>query len=248
MTFNLTTFLFEIVNFVVLAAILYRLIYRPMRLAIDERRAENERARLEAEAMRKQAECEKEQLDAKLQGIEGQRQEILSKASEQASAEKARRLAEAETEARGVREKARQESEQLHKSSLAAMESEAAALGVKLADRLLNQAATSSLNRELTRRLIETLDRTPEAERNQLRRESTGVHAVVTSAESLDESLRHSLTDSLQKLLGCSIDIRFEISATCLSGSRLQIGGHEWDATAAASLEAARVVIAEGSK
>ncbi len=56
MTFNIWTFLFEVVNFVVLAYILHRLLYRPLREAIDRRRAEIAQTQAEAEQARAEAE------------------------------------------------------------------------------------------------------------------------------------------------------------------------------------------------
>ncbi len=44
MSFNLGTFLFQTVNFIVLVYILHRLLYRPLHEAIDRRAAEIARA------------------------------------------------------------------------------------------------------------------------------------------------------------------------------------------------------------
>src|SRR6185369_16713189 len=61
-TFNVWTFLFEVLNFLVLAFVLHRLLYRPLREAVDKRKAENDKARVEAEAARKEADAAREQL------------------------------------------------------------------------------------------------------------------------------------------------------------------------------------------
>jgi len=53
-----TTFFFEAANFIVLAAVLSWLFFRPVRGFIEERKAHLESARLEAERLRKQAEHE----------------------------------------------------------------------------------------------------------------------------------------------------------------------------------------------
>ncbi len=67
MTFNVWTFLFEIVNFVVLAYILHRILYRPLRAAIDQRRAVLAKTQSDAEAARAQAVAMQEQLQTQAQ-------------------------------------------------------------------------------------------------------------------------------------------------------------------------------------
>ncbi len=50
MVFNVWTFLFQVVNFLVLVAILRWLLYSPLREAIDRRREANAKAQADAEA------------------------------------------------------------------------------------------------------------------------------------------------------------------------------------------------------
>lgn len=240
MTFNVWTFVFEIVNFVVLAAILYRLLYRPLREAIAQRQADNDRVRAEAEAARKVAEAAQIQLTAQLGDIEKQRQEVLRKAGEAADAEKARRLAEAEAAAAAVLEKSRRDAEQLHRDALASLESEVAGLAVGLADRLLGQAAGTTLNSQLTQRLVESLEATSEDERARLRQTNGNEPTLVQSARAIDDALQCRITTAVQKLLDRNSEVRFEVSPDCVCGSRLQFGGHVWDATLGGALEHAR--------
>ncbi len=89
MTFNIWTFLFEIVNFVVLAYILHRVLYRPLRAAIERRRAAIAQAQADAEKARDEALAMQKQLESQLADTERQRHEALQKTRELAEAERA---------------------------------------------------------------------------------------------------------------------------------------------------------------
>ena len=239
MTFNVWTFLFEILNFVVLAFILHRLLYRPLRAAIDERKAANEKAKTDAEAARKQADASKQELAAKLAGVDRERTEVLRKAAEQAEAEKARRLAEADATAKGTREQAERDAEQLRHDTLTAVEAEVGALAVDLAQRLLAQACDAKLNDQLAERLVGTIRSVTGDERERVRRDTGSGGAVVESATALDVTAARNLTAAVRELLGRECEVKFEVKPAIVGGALARMGGHVWDATIAAQLEAA---------
>jgi F-type H+-transporting ATPase subunit b len=105
-TFNPWTFLFEVLNFLVLAYVLHRLLYRPLREAIEKRKVANEQALTAAAAARKAADAAEAQFAAKLADADRERTEILRKAAEQAEADRAKRLVDAESAAKSLREQA----------------------------------------------------------------------------------------------------------------------------------------------
>ncbi|HLH28212.1 MAG TPA: F0F1 ATP synthase subunit delta [Acidimicrobiales bacterium] len=246
MTFNVWTFLFEVLNFLVLAFVLHRILYRPLREAIDKRKAENERARTEAEAARKEADAAREQLAAKSAGADRERQQLLRKAAEEAEAEKNRRLQEAEAAARVVSERARHEAEQLRRETLAGLEGEVGALAVALAERLLTQACDRSLNGQLARHLGETVRAVTGEERDRVRRDAGTGGAVVESSAALDDATRKDLTAAAQDLLGRPGEVKFEVKPALVGGALLRAGGHVWDATVAAQMEAANAAVGGG--
>src|SRR5579872_6586030 len=98
MTFNSWTFVFEVVNFLVLAYILQRLLYRPLHDAIDRRRQGIEQAQAEAEKARREAEQQRLELGTKLSAINEERRKLLEETHHEAEAERARILADAAKE------------------------------------------------------------------------------------------------------------------------------------------------------
>ena len=199
MTFNIWTFLFEVLNFVVLAFVLQRLLYRPLRAAIDKRKAENDKARTDAEAAHKDAEIARAELATKLAEADKERQELLRKAAEQGEAEKTKRLAEADTAAKVVREQAHKEADQLRSDTIAALEGEIRELAIGLAERILTQSCTVSLNGQLAHRLIETIRAVTGDERERVRRDTGTGAAVVESVAALDDAIRTDLTAAIHE-------------------------------------------------
>jgi F-type H+-transporting ATPase subunit b len=243
-TFNVWTFLFEVLNFLVLAFVLHRLLYRPLREAIALRQAENDRARAEAEAARKEADLARQQLAAKLAEADRQCQDVLHTAAEQAEAEKAKRLAAAEAAAKAIGEQARHDAQQLRRDTIAELEGEVGELAVGLADRLLMQACDASLHRQFVHRLVETIRAVGGDERERVRRDAGSDEAVIESAAALDESTGHDLAAAVRDLLGRDGGVKVEVNPALVGGALVRAGGQVWDATIAAQLRAARASVA----
>jgi F-type H+-transporting ATPase subunit b len=246
-TFNLWTFLFEVLNFLVLAFVLHRLLYRPLRAAIDKRKEENEQAKAEAEAARKEADSAREQLAAKLAQADKDRQELLRKAAEQAEAEKARRLAEAEIAAQAVRDQARRDTEQFRQDTIDGLEVEVGMLAVGLAERILTQACDASLNGQLAQHLVKTIRAVTGDERDRIRRDTGTGEVVVESATALDEPARLHVAAAVHELLGRACDVKIEVKPALVSGALLRAGGRVWDATVAGQIGAAKAAVSGGS-
>jgi F-type H+-transporting ATPase subunit b len=241
MTFNVSTFLFQVVNFAALAFVLHRLLYRPIRKAIEQRQADNLRARNEAEQARQEAGAAREELRKRLREFAEQREAMVRDAQKQTEAMRAKRLAEAEQEADAVRQRARQDVEALRTEAFQSWSSEVESLAIGLAERLLREAAGTSITHQLTVRLAETLERLPETDRRQIRQDmSPGGMAVLEVAQEIDDGARQQLVDAVCKLRETSGELRIETAPNLIAGARLRLDGHIWDASIAGQIAAAR--------
>jgi len=238
MTFNLWTFLFEILNFLVLAFVLHRLLYRPLREAVARRQEATARARTEADKARQEAQDLEHQLQERLAQQDREREKTLRTAHEQAEAERKQLVAEAERTIRERQDEARKTLDREREESLRTLRSEVATMALDLTRRLLTGAAERTLHIQLVRRLIETLHDLPEAEREQLARDwQPQDGAVLETAEALDAA---TLTDVnaavslvLQKPATPSVNVLPEL----IGGVRLRLGGQVWDASLAGQFE-----------
>ena len=192
MTFNVWTFLFQVINFLVLVYILRRLLYRPLREAIDRRREANAKAQADAEAARREAAALQESLDRQLAEVDGKREAVLREARERAEAERQATAAEAEAAIRRRREEVDRQLARERDEALRSLRAELVHSAVEMAGRLLSEAADSTLQRQLAARLVEELRRVSEDQRRRFREEwDDGEAAVVeTAAELNGEVLR----------------------------------------------------------
>ena len=145
MSFNIWTFLFEIVNFVVLAYVLHRLLYRPLRAAIDHRRAailetqdEAEKARVDAVAMQKQ-------VQSQLADMEKERHEAIQKTRELAGAERQKLIAEGQKIIERRQEEARVVIERQRADALRSLQAKLNSSAAELAERLLRESVGSTI-------------------------------------------------------------------------------------------------------
>jgi F-type H+-transporting ATPase subunit delta len=117
---------------------------------------------------------------------------------------------------------------------------EAGAHALSLAGRLLRQSADSTLNEQLAKRLIETLDNMPEDQREQLRYDlRIEDQAWLETAMPPDDETLKRLTEAVTGIAGKELALRAQTNPALIGGVRLRVGGHLWDASIAGQLEEA---------
>jgi F-type H+-transporting ATPase subunit b len=249
MTFNWWTFLFEALNFVVLAYVLHRLLYRPLREAIDKRRAANAGAQAAAAKAREEAETLQQQLREQLAGAERQRQELIHHARTQAEAERQKLLAEAERTAQRRQEEVRQALDREREETLKSVRQEVITQAIDLARRLLGEASERTLHQQLALRLALTLEQLPESERQPLRASyQSDDGPVLETAQDLDASVLEQLTRAISGIVGQPIALAVHQRPALLGGVRLRLTGHVWDASLAGQVASADAVAAKDGR
>lgn len=239
MMFNGWTFLFEVLNFVVLAYVLHRLLYRPLREAIDRRREANARAQAQAEQARREAEALQQRLQAQLGSLDQQRQELIQQARAQADAERRKLLAAAEETAARRQAEVRQALEHERDEALRSLDRELAAQALELTERLLREAVDRSLHQQLALHLVQALEQLSDGEKSQVR---TGWQAgdapVLESADGLEAGTLRRLTEAVASIVGAPVAPAIEKRPELIGGVRLRLAGRVWDATLAGQLNA----------
>lgn len=248
MTFNWWTFLLEAVNFVVLALVLHRLLYRPLHEAIERRREAVRQKQADAEKARAEAAAIKQQLEGKLAELEQRRQETISQARAQAEIERKRMLDETEHAAERRQEEVRRSLARDREEMWRKLSSEVVTHAVNLAARLLQQSADSTLQAQLEKHLLETLDRISADQCEPLRRDWQTEDAawLETTTQPDDETLKQ-FTAAVSRVAGKKLALKVQNNSLLIGGVRLRIGGHLWDASIAGQLEAAQAAPQEVS-
>jgi F-type H+-transporting ATPase subunit b len=246
MNFNPWTFLFEVLNFVVLAVVLYRLLYRPLHEAIDRRRAAAARAQAEADKAREQAVILQQHLQAQLAEMQQQREAALRASQERAEKERKKMLAEAEVEMQHRREQERQALEREREETWQTLRRETTSLAVDVVQRLLRESSDRTLNDQLALHLIEELRQLPAEKRQVVRDQWQPVDgAMLEMAGELDDATMRRITETAGDLVGQPLTLATANVPALLGGVRLRLGGHIWDASLAAQLETSALANAE---
>jgi F0F1-type ATP synthase delta subunit len=121
-------------------------------------------------------------------------------------------------------------------------------MALEVTERLLREVSDTTLHHQLARRLVDTLQSVPDAERERLRadwRAEDG--AIVQTAEELDAATTEQLRTAIATLVGSEVPLTMERQPALLGGIRLQLDGHVWDGSLAGQLERARRAVQEGA-
>ena len=222
MELDLTTFILEIVNFLVLVWMLKRFLYKPVLAVIDKRRAAIRASLDEAAQTQRAAEAAKEQYDHRLADWEHER-ETPGSSWRGNPAERARLMGEVKKELAAERSKAAARNQREAEEWRRKVEEQAQDLGAAFAARLLERAAGPELERRLVEAALEDLRALPPERAAELR--DGAAEATVWTATELPEALRQKIELALQGLapegpLRCT----FEQQPELMAGMRVQLG------------------------
>lgn len=226
MELNWSTFVLEIVNFLVLIWILKRFLYKPVLDVIARRRAGIEKNLADAKDLQANAEKLKEQYEGRLTEWERERQQAREAMLKELEAERTRKKEDLQTTLDQQRKKAevaeaRRQDDARHKIEEAALEQAA-----HFATRLLEQASGPDTETRLVELVITELgrlsDKKTEALRNNFGKAPGDI--VVTSAFPLADDQRQKLADALAGMISPDLPLRFEQNAELLAGVRITVG------------------------
>jgi F0F1-type ATP synthase membrane subunit b/b' len=206
---SLWTFVFEIANFVALAALLAWLFFKPVRQALEDQQAK--RKRLEDEAAQKLAEADRLQreVDSQRQGLSRELDEMRSKAREAANAEKNRIIVEGRAQIERERGALKRESLNIDSTQTARISRAVATATGQTVRQFLQQIEGP----ELEQALVKAACRELQAFSN-----NSLAPVVVECAASLDEMSRQLIRDAI----GVSADsAEFRIVPELVGGLRI---------------------------
>ncbi|TPV96301.1 MAG: hypothetical protein B7733_05545 [Myxococcales bacterium FL481] len=227
MELDATTVIFEVVNFVVLAALLTRFLFRPVRKVLRERKEAVERAGREAESARAASEAAQREFDARRRELEAA-----------AAAEREAARAAGEAAARQLVDDARSEM----RRARAALDADLSRARAEAIERLTPELV--ALGVEATRRVISEMGAKDVAvafartAAVQLARElaQTGEEGSIEARVSPDADV-YAVSLALDEHLG-DRKVRVVVDPSLCAGVKLLVGGLEIEASAGASLSA----------
>lgn len=160
--FNLSAFIGQVLNFVVLFGGLAYLLRKPLNEYLKSR-VEQVAARLhQAENMKQEASQKLEEARRRLNNLAGEIRALIEQAEKEAEREKEAIRKEAESEAERLRKLAREEIEALVRLSIRELKAYAIDLSVSMAEKRIKEKLTPELHRRLIHRAIDSLRSTNE--------------------------------------------------------------------------------------
>ena len=226
MEFDLTPFVLEVLNFLVLVWLLKHFFYRPILAVIEARHAETAKTLADAEAVRHEAEALKSEYQTHLTEADKDRATAKSRLIDEIAAERVLRLTELEAKIAEER-KRREMLEARGRGELElALERQALASAARFATRLLERLAGPELEAKLadfalSELALQTQDK---LEALTLALQEPGAGIKVLSAFPLDEARRAGFALVLGQLAGRPLTPEFGVDPTLKAGVSIMAG------------------------
>lgn len=226
MAFDWTTFILEIINFLILVWVLKRFLYHPILDVIARRRAGVEKTLADARRIETEAGELKQQNEQRLEQWENEREAAQARLREELAAEREHLMAALETSIAEERERRRVLDERHQHDFRRGVEEQGIAQGAAFSARLLARLATPELEARLYTLLLEDL-RGLRAEDKRAVADAAaapGLQLKVQSAFVLDQDRRGELARALADATGKTLPVEYRENPELLAGFQVGIG------------------------
>jgi len=240
MQLDWTTFILEVINFLVLVWLLRHFFYRPVLAVLDARQARVQEARTTAEGIRRDAEALKAKYETRLAdwnaGLEQERQKL----DQEMRQERSRRLDELKRALYDEEAKNRARSDAANVAREAAITRQAQTEAYGAAAQLLQRLSSPALTVQIARIFREDLAALPDDARTTLQQAAKTVAeeetVEIAGAHPLDASELVRLSEALALAAGRPLTTRFREAPELIGGLRVAVGQCQLDANLANEL------------
>jgi F-type H+-transporting ATPase subunit b len=223
---NWSTFVLEIINFLILVWILKRFFYAPVLDVIARRRAGIEQTRADAKTLQDEAQELRNQYENRLAEWDREHRAAREQLAKEIEAERTQRLQTLSSELAQERERSAIVEQRRLENLRRQLEQTALTQGAQFAAQLLSLAAGPPLQEKLLELLLQQLDTLPAPQLEDLRSGAgTAPDGIrVTSACPLDTALRRRLEQALVACLGAQLPFQYQEDPELLAGVRITVG------------------------
>ncbi len=222
-----STFVLEIINFLILVWILKRFLYKPVLAVIDRRKAAIDKTMADAEAMRADAERIQHQYENRLADWEQERRKAYEDLQTSIAEERQRQLDQLEAVLEEERKKAAVVEEKRLAEQRRRDEETALNQGARFVGRMLERLRGPALEARLIELVLEDLPNLRPDRLESLRDAFAASNAPVkiVSAEALDTRQRSRMEQTLAQMLGVDqLNCIFSESDDLVAGLRIHVG------------------------
>lgn len=226
---DLVTILAEIVNFLVLAAVLYFLLFKPLVKRIEDRAQKNEQLLAEAEEKKKQAQEKLAEVEERLAKIDSEIEARMEEAYQEAQAESESLLEATREEAEKILSEAENEAAKRQKQEMEVLQKELVETILDISGRILSKTTPDVVHNELIEELnSEIWDlgksdmRQVQTIRDALAERTPTVN--VTTARELSPEQQRSLVRTFSALADSNVNMEIEVEPDLIAGVRVRMG------------------------
>jgi len=232
----------QIVNFLILFAALYFLLWKRILKMLEERKQRIAQGLADAEQARKDRERAEAEYQQRIKQAEQERERILAKADGEGEQAREQILAGARTEADRIVAEARAELEKDRQEMLAELRGQVATLAIAISNRIIGE----TLDEQRQRRLIDEFFSGIRAgrvvvldeEEIEWTKRAGVMTAHVTTALPLSAGEQETVAAGLTEHLGEKPELEFKVDPSILGGLMIKIGDRVVDGSVAGKLTA----------
>ena len=226
MELNWSTFILEIINFLVLVWILKHFFYKPVLNVIARRKADIDKTLTQAKDLHSDAEQLRHQYEHRLQDWEQEKQVARDELRTEIEQERTRLRLELHQSIEQEREKLEVSNQRQLQATINKAEEMALTHSAQFATRLLESVSGPEVENHLLTLLVDDLKQLPAGHLDRLRaswgENPNDIHVV--SAYPLSEKQRQSLEQMLKDITQLSLPFQYEQDQALLAGLRISIG------------------------
>ncbi len=247
---DLVTILAEIINFLVMAVVLYYLLFKPTVKRIEKRAREKEALLADAEEKQRKADDRLTEIEDRLANIDLEIEQRLEIAYEQAEQKSQALLEATQHEAVRILKEANIDAEKRQKQEMASLQEELVETILNISSQVLSKATPDIIHDNLIAELTTEIWDLGKNDMRQVRafRESLAERmpsVFVSSAKELTPDHQRSLVKTFSALADKNINMDLEIDETLIAGIKVRMGDLVVENTLGMELEALKTDVAE---
>jgi F-type H+-transporting ATPase subunit b len=226
MAFDTTTFILEIINFLILVWILQRLFYKPLLDSITTRKAYIEKALTDANRQKQEADELRVAYENRQSLWEQEKKAAFAELQQQIAEERNVQLENLRSELDKERQKMNASISRQQLEFTQQTEQQALLNGAKFAGLILQQTASPELEIRLIKSMLETWDITNDKTRLQteIQNQTQLQSIIVTSAYPLEGEIKHMLELKINTIINTPLPFVYHQDNSLIAGVRIDIG------------------------
>jgi F-type H+-transporting ATPase subunit b len=223
---NWSTFVLEIINFLILVWVLKHFFYKPVLNIIARRKADIEQTLTDAKELHEDAESLKTKYEHRLRDWEQEKQQARDKLKTEIDNERAKLTQELHASLEQEREKTLVSEKRRLQTAMDKAEAQALTQGAQFASRLLDSVAGPEVETRLVEIVIDELNGLSQERIKQLRSSwgETGKEIRIISAYPLSDAQRERLQNTLNDVTQQNLSFHYEQDSQLLAGLSINIG------------------------